>query len=304
MDFVIFKAVLKEEVEKRLGEEYEVRINNIVKNNGLVLAGLTISRNDVNITPTIYIDELFNKYELGGLMLEDAVDHVINVYERNKVGHAIDISFFTDYSKVRNHIVYKLINTEMNRELLEDVPHIPFLDLSIVFCFLISDRNFGEATILIHNAHMRMWHVMTEELYQVAHINTTRLCKWKISDIRSVIEEILETERPYTSNIVNYDDIEYVPMFVLTNEKHVNGAACMLYDNIIQNFAEFIGDDLYILPSSIHDVLLLPKSSEHCYHDELLDIVREVNESEVLPEEVLSNNVYFYSRETGEIEML
>ena len=106
------------------------------------------------------------------------------------------------------------------------------------------------------------------------------------------------TDKQGKNNIVEEVDLkDYVPsdMYVLTNESKLNGAACILYENVLYDFAQKLGADLYILPSSVHEVILLPKLSMF-EKDELVNMVKEVNTEGVAADEVLSDHVYEYNR--------
>ena len=133
MEFTSFKAIVRDEVERRTGNECFVRLNDIIKNNGVKLCGLTVTQGEGNISPTIYLDAYYEAYESGRADLEEIVSEIISVYKSNKPACNIDMEYFLNYEAVRKRIVYKLINTEKNRELLGDIPHIEFHDLSIVF---------------------------------------------------------------------------------------------------------------------------------------------------------------------------
>ena len=93
-----------------------------------------------------------------------------------------------------------------------------------------------------------------------------------------------------------------VPMYVLSNKSKLNGSGCLFYHNLLHNLCEKLECDLYILPSSIHEVILIP-AYDHDSYDELTSMVKEVNSTQLSKEEILSDHVYFYSRETGQISM-
>ena len=166
---------VREEVEKRTGDCYKVRLDDVRKNNGIVLKGLTVTQDDSNISPTIYLNSYYEEYIRGRATLINVVNDVIDTYHRNKVNQSVDMRYFLNYESVKRRIIYKLVNTEKNRELLEDVPHIEFLDLSIIFQCLVTQEEFGRASILIHNVHLKLWDVSVEALYQSAKENINKL---------------------------------------------------------------------------------------------------------------------------------
>lgn len=117
MEFTSFKTLVKEEVQRRAGEAYRVRLNDVVKNNGVVLSGLTVMQDDSNISPTIYLNNYYEAYESGEATLGMVVSDVMDAYNKNKVNRRLDMRYFLNYESIKGRIVLKLINTEKNREL-------------------------------------------------------------------------------------------------------------------------------------------------------------------------------------------
>ena len=209
--------------------------------------------------------------------------------------------YFLNYESVQQRIIYKLVNTEKNRELLEDVPHIEFLDLSIVFQCMVAQEEFGTASILIHNVHMKLWDVSVENLYQAAKENTQRLQEYEIKSMADVLCEIMREEDPemLTEDLAE-EFPDSVPMYVLSNKNRVEGAVCILYPDLVRDFAEAIGSSFYIIPSSVHEVLLLPAGHDG-ESEEIKSMIREINDTQVSTEEILSYSLYFYDREERKI---
>ena len=302
MEFTSFTTLVREEVEKRAGENYTVRINDVRKNNGVVLSGLTMMEDDSNISPTIYLNHYYEDYEDGRTTLTNVVNDVMDHYNRNKVNRSVDMRQFLNYESVKKGIVYKLVNTAKNKELLEDVPHVEFLDLSVVFQYLIQNEHFGTASILIHNAHLKLWDISVEELYQVADANTQKLQGYELRSMMDAIRDLMEIDA-----IGEVADIEYmeehadnVPMYVLSNKNKVGGASCILYDGLLADFATAIGGSFYVIPSSIHEVLLLPADKKD-EQEEIKAMIKEINDTQVRTEEILSDSLYFFDKEEGQL---
>lgn len=293
MEFTNFTTLVQREVEKRAGENYRVKLNDVMKNNGVVLRGITLMQDDSNISPTIYLNPYYDAYENGDTTLGTVIDEVIDTYERNKINRSIDMKFFLNYETVRSRIIFKLVNTEKNRELLRDVPYIPFHDLSIVFQCLVSEERFGNASILIHNVHLQLWKVNARELYECALENTPLLQGYELADMNTVLEEMKALGGIDDEEIEDMQ--QEVPMYVLSNKSRINGASCILYKDILKDFAMVVDKDLYVLPSSIHEVILLPSDGTQ-ESEQLKEMVREINQSQVEKEEVLSDSVYYYRR--------
>ena len=128
------------------------------------------------------------------------------------------------------------------------MPHVDLMDLSIVFQYLLSQEELGIATILIHNIHMKLWDVTTEELYEAAEENTWRLLPYEIKSVMDVLNEILESE---SGEGCREQVPDSVPMHVLSNRCRVEGAACKLYPGLLRELADKAESSIYIIPSSI-----------------------------------------------------
>lgn len=305
MEFTNFTTLVREEVEKRAGESYKVRIHDVRKNNGVILRGLTVMQDDSNISPTIYLNNYYEAYESGEATLVNVVNDVMDTYYRNKVNQSVDMRYFMNYACVKEHIIYKLVNTEKNKELLEDIPHVEFLDLSVVFQCLVAKESFGTASILIHNAHIKLWDIPVMELFRAAKDNTQRILGYEIKGINDVIYEIMQEDEQegfcFDDYIAEFADS--VPMYVLSNKSRVEGAACMIYPDLIKDFAEALGSSLYIIPSSIHELLLIPVTNANEIQD-IKNMIREINDTQVKMEEILSYSLYLFDKEKGKIVRL
>lgn len=300
MEYREFLENVRKEVESRYDSNVSVTLNHVMKNNGTELDGITIMEKDKNIAPTIYINSFYDRYREGG-SLKAVVSEIIRIYNQNKNSININADYFENYENVRKTIVYKLVNYQKNKKLLEDVPYKRVLDLAVVFYCLIEQRKGVSATALIHNEHLRIWNVTEDEIYNDALKNTPVLLAGSIVPMSKILSEIAGTApADNDEKVCEYtgEDI----LYVLTNSSRVNGAACILYDNLLKKFANDVHSDLYILPSSVHEVIIVPKKNAFD-KSELADMVREVNEQGVSQDEILSDNVYEYNRKNGLITM-
>lgn len=300
MEYREFLENVRKEVESRYDSNVSVTLNHVMKNNGTELDGITIMEKDKNIAPTIYINSFYDRYR-EGVSLKAVVSEIIRIYNQNKNSININADYFENYENVRKTIVYKLVNYQKNKKLLEDVPYKRVLDLAVVFYCLIEQRKGVSATALIHNEHLRIWNVTEDEIYNDALKNTPVLLAGSIVPMSKILSEIAGTA-PVDNDekVCEYtgEDI----LYVLTNSSRVNGAACILYDNLLKKFANDVHSDLYILPSSVHEVIIVPKKNAFD-KSELAYMVREVNEQGVSQDEILSDNVYEYNRKNGLITM-
>lgn len=291
MEYKEFVEYIKMNAGYIAGEGGNITINHVIKNNGCEMDGLVIMEKGKDIAPTIYLDSFYELYT-NGENIKNIIRQIEVVYEQNKNNVTFDVNILKHFDTIKDKIVYKVVNYRSNEKLLEQVPHKRILDLAVVFYCLLDNEYGRSATALIYNNNLKNWNVTIDDVYKAALKNTPDLLHSKISSMAALFEKCG----------VNVDGEEvdlkdYVPsdMYVLTNESKLNGAACILYENVLYDFAQKLGADLYILPSSVHEVILLPKLSMF-EKDELVNMVKEVNTEGVAADEVLSDHVYEYNR--------
>lgn len=286
MNYEEFKRKIKEEIKKKTDGGANVQILAIPKNNGLILDGLSIVKKNNFISPTIYLDSFYNSYQ-SGMKIEEIAGEIIEINKQHQYCGSLEPDFYKEYEKVKSTLRCKLINYEKNKKLLERVPHIPFLDLAVVFYCLLEEFGMPYATILIYHNHLEIWNQKLGEILWQAKTNTLAYCGYEFENIYKTMEIGMEGK---------CEGEERVPMYVLTNRLRTYGAACILYEEILEGVGEFFKEDYFILPSSVHEVIAVPVSFARD-KGELKNIVKEVNQTCVDAEEILSDHVYFYKRE-------
>lgn len=291
MEIKEFTEKVCSELERRLGNNYRVERKDETKNNGIIRHGFMVIGRDWNVAPTIYLDTYLDAYK-AGLSFESIIQSLLDICHKEEAKGRIDMNFFRSFEKVRDRICYCLIGKERNRELLEDIPYIEFLDLAICFYYAYHGDAIGDGTILIHNSHMVLWDTCTAELFGLAKRNTRRLFPWTCCSLAEILKRLVkandnaeEEEEPF---------LHGVPLKVLSNEKRIQGSICLLYPGVLDSLAHKEGHNLYIIPSSIHEVILLPNSGKEPDATALKEMIREVNSTQVAPEEILSDNLYYY----------
>ena len=290
--------LITDSVKERLGDGYKITTQDVTKNNGLVLKGLTIKHGTENICPTIYLNSFVDDY-LNNVPLEKIVEHIIHIYQEHKSDY-YDISYFCCFEKIKGKIIYQLINTDKNKDLLKVIPSISYLDLSIIFKVIVDSPNAtGISTITINNSYLEMWNVTVTDIHLLAKENTPRLMPAKIKNIFNIMQELCPGNM---KEIFSFDNA--LPMYVLTNTNCVNGSCCILYPNVLANFADAVDSDIYVLPSSVHETILLTGIPNHLDTSYLKQMVSEVNTTEVSDEEILSDSVYLFSKETHTLSQI
>ena len=187
---------------------------------------------------------------------------------------------------------------EKNKELLSEIPFRHYLDLALIYCVAV-DNDGLHGTVTIHNSHLEAWGLDEEELYLEALKNTPENYKPALNSLKSVVGAVFGLEGAESGEALR-DDFE--SLYVASNETSCNGAAVILYPGFLKVISETVGSDLYLLPSSIHEFILVPACS-NVSPDDLSDMVKNVNFTVVSPEEILSDSVYFYNRSTDKVSI-
>ena len=277
-----FYESLAESVSEVLGSGVIVDLQEITKVN-LSLEGLTIRKQGENIAPTIYLNQYFNQFNDGRAM-DDIVQDIIRVYKNNQPENIMDVfktEDFYDFDKMKEKIVLKVINTERNLDLLEQVPHLDMEGLGLSVVFYVSLMT-GEqsAGILIKNEHLKLWEKTVSDLTSLAEINTNRMHAFTIKSMNEVLSGMFGFEEDLIP--------EDVPaLYVLTDENKTFGASQLYLKDKIREFAEKNNCDVYILPSSVHELLLLRADFPNLEPSYLKEMVCEVNATEVSDEDFL-----------------
>ena len=270
MNYTEFMNAMLCEIRGQVDAQVRTELYTVTKNNGTRRTGVLFKQEDSNLAPTIYLEEFYQKY-LKGQQVPDLADSICSIYQEIRVKKTCDCQNLFDFNHVKEHIVYKLIRRDANEELLKQIPYEPFLDLAVVYYIQIDNTRFGSAAIQIRNEHLRYWRVEKEEIRRLAEKNTPRIYPAQIQ------------------KIVRF-------MYVATNEQCSLGAAVMRYPDFREKVRGMIRGDFYILPSSIHEVILVPESFG-LEPERMQEMVKEINQTGVAPEEVLSDSVYYFDGE-------
>lgn len=296
MSFEEFTENLLNEIRVRAGSVFQVRKHDVTKNNNVKQSGIAVMREGEDIGPCLYLDGFFREYESNGMKFDEIVDEVYRLILRHKDDDVpkVDLSGFLNWETVQWNVYAKLINAEQNREQLGEIPHRIFLDLAVVYYAVVKDQAQEElGTILINREHMEEWGQEEENLYQTAMMNMRAEGEADFATIQTVVKRIMP-------DITFPADCSGVPrdtrMYILTNCHRRFGAAEILDKKTLRMIADQIGDGFIVLPSSLHETIVLPPKEETEYM-RLADMVREVNDTQVDVEERLSYHVYVYSRD-------
>ena len=284
MTYEEFKRMLENEIRKYLPKEYasaEVSFDELRKL-GKTYEAFTVRKHGQHSAVALDVRRLYDEYlqkPIKGWIMPE-IAGLIQGHEEQ----FFNSSKFTEYDYVRNRLFIRLSNADTNSETLQNVPHRNVEDLAVTYHVMVDGPNpDGLYSYMINNSMMEQLGVNEERLFEEAMQNSPKLFPVQMNDIRDVL---------LSGGILPQEAGEN-RMVVMTNQTAVNGAACLLYPGALEEAAKMIGGDFAVLPSSIHEVILLPDNGNIEY-DELQQMVAAINQNVVQPEERLSDHVYKY----------
>jgi len=297
MSFEKFVEWVADDLQRVLGEDYRIESTSVRKNNGVELKALIVKNMNHNAAPVIYMEPLYQAYKKGSSI--NALTKKILVRMKNELPFSMEITERAyDLESVRDRIGYRLISKSKNEELLKDIPWTPWQDLAIVYYLNMGVRDDSQVSTLIYNHQMQRWNLSVDDLYELAKENMPKMCPSVIGRLDHLILGFDKEEE----DIISCNPRLPV-LYVLSNQTNINGASSVLYNGVLKEFADRLDSDLIILPSSVHEVLLL-RYSETVELEMFKNLVRRVNEEDVPAEDVLSDSVYLYIRNEDEVRMI
>ena len=304
MNYEIFKEVVAEKFKSYLPERYqnmELRVESVKKVNRVMDCITLIDHSaEKNISPSIYINNMYDHYvntENLQKVLQDAAESMDKAFlEAPKAG-------ILDMDNARDNIVFQVVNTMQNEDMLRDMPHRDYQDLSIIYRWVVAvDERGIQSTIVRDNLAKQLG--MTEaDLFKCAVENTRRIFPPVVKSMNDVMKEMMMSDGmpPEIADMV----IEEMPadrtMWIISNDRGVNGAGSMLYEDVLHKLAMQLETDLYLLPSSVHECIAVSVDMGDPY--ELAEMVNEINMSQVALEERLSNQVYHYDKDARRLTL-
>lgn len=292
MGYEEFKAVLSDVICRELGRTARVEFRTVHRVNSDSYEGMLIFIGRKKIWPVLPAEELYNQYGEGRIKAQEIMDIVRE--EAKKIPRAIKKFLRTEIEEesVLGKIFAQIVSYDRNREWLRDAPHKRFLDMAVIYYFKIKDAASGKSYIIhICNGEMEKLGVSCGRLEELAWENMGKEQRPVIKDL----EEQLGISAEEKTNGAEGEP----KLYTLSTESRQLGAVYMTHTDILKEFAEKVGDDLYLIPSSTHEVLLLPKQQGEW--NKLSRIVRIINRYGLDSVDFLSNEIYGYDRRSGEV---
>lgn len=296
-----FELELEKVLAERVGTEYSIRFMNVIKNNDTIKRSVNILKDNDKCTANIYIEGYFKAYSQNTMSMDEIVDEIVGIYQNNKGLNDAEsndlMNQLSSYETCKESLFFRLVNMESNGEFLKNKVYLPFNDLAMVLYLRLGCEEEAMCSVAINQNIYDSWNIdiSKEDFFKQVLENTEKQNPCKIKNLFNVMMELLGDE-------ADMNDVES-KMYVLTNTSGINGAIAMMYKGVLKELAEKKNvSELIIIPSSIHESLVIVKDNNDTYKKaDIQAMVNEVNNTQVLPEEVLSYNVYLYTRDNDEI---
>ena len=301
MNFNEFVNEVKDNIKRFLPEAYEnaeVSVMDYQKLN-TTYKGLMVKKEDETITPTINMNQLYKAYQnQPGVTMESVYRRIADVVVEAPI--QVNLKAIMDYDIAKDNLFIRVSSAEANKDMLANVPHQLKEDLAITYHVAVSMDEEGLSSMLIKNDLLKQYGITAEQLHEDAMKSSPRIMSPEVSSMGAIMEELVEKDlfmmSPEEREMLQESIRESGQMpsfFVVTNQQRIDGAGALFYPEVMDNLGELLGQDYFILPSSIHEMLVLPDNGE-VSADELRMMVTEVNATQVAPAERLTNDVYHF----------
>ncbi len=269
----------------------EIELKPVTKNNDTTYWGLVIKAAGSSIAPNIYLEQFFKEYQDGEDM-ERILEKIAAFRIENEAPQNLDMDWIKDFNQCKDKIVPRIISLGLNKGLLEERPHMVIEDLAVTYYIVLDRFNDGTAGIAVTNNLMECWNVTVEDLNSIAVKNLPVMEKSELKSISEVLSGICGEDL----TAMMLDDCG---LYVLSNEHKMYGAAALMDVNMMAHIYEKFDGEFFMIPSSVHEWIVLPKSLGLMDGNSLASMIREVNATQVSPEERLSDHAYIYSIKDG-----
>lgn len=307
MDYEIFKAVVKENFLQYMPEEYrtaEVNIHTVKKVNRTQDV-LSVLGEDSRLFSSIYVDEMYEVYrECGNLDMVLRAAAWKYAQSEDLLGERqMEMPMWIEHFK--DNVIMCLINTEQNRELLTGIPSREFQDLSVIYRLVVKSYPEAIESVIVSDKMAETAGMTEDELFRYAVENTRRMYPVSVTCMGDLFGEIPEgISLPQEAR----EEMEIIKrtaekMWIISNSLGIYGATSMLYEENLHQLAEKLGENLFILPSSINEVIAIPEEMAEKDMTHMVETVQSVNMGNVELEERLSNSVYHYDRNARKVTL-
>ena len=297
MDFREFTNRLEQDLKVTLAATApgsRVSQGHVDKMQGQSYEAIQVMPPDSNVAMSINANQLYGMLQDTGdydAVLKQAMDMAKSGLDQMP---AVDVADLTDYSKAKQLLCVEVVGTEANQDMLSKVPHQEMEDMSMIYRLQLSESERGTSSVLVNHELLKQFGVSQEQLHQDALENSEKLRPPVMKTMAAVMAEMMGMPEDAMADMAP-------PLYVVTNESKVNGAAVMFYPDFMDQAAKQMESSFFILPSSVHEMLILPDEGANL--SDLKAMVMSVNETEVSPEDKLTDQVYHYDAEARTFEL-
>lgn len=308
MTYQEFREIVKVQIRHFLPQKLadaDIRIQEVTKNNHVKLYGLVIKGQEDRIVPTLYLEPYYEKYR-DEMDMGSILSSLVAQYEKGKEKGSNLLPFSVeDYEQVKDKL-YLTILSQDNQEYLKETVHqdIPETDLTSVVRVLCGEKEEqGIGSFALKESLLAIWGQAKEEVYGQALTNTERLFPAELLTMQEVIRSLVSPSDVMGQKEENSSrDLLPYEQYVLSNTEKFHGATAILYPGLLQEIGEATKSNFFLLPSSLHEVILMKDNGEMSA-EELQRMVMQINRTEVAPQEVLSDEVYCYDYREQKLTM-
>ena len=289
MEYKDFLEEVKNNIKDYLPDSFKdatVDIQKVKKNNGVELNGLTVRKTGQKISPVLYLDQYYRNLQQGLTNIQDICKNVAEGIIQNQ--RSFDVNDILDPEKIKDRVTFSVIGAKNNISMLQDMPHRIKDDMAMVYRIIVNQENQEVGSVKISDQLAESLNLNEKDLYNMAMENTPKLFPAQFQSMFDVLKKMMpEMAEMMEPNI--FED----SMYVLSNEQNIDGASALFYPGVQEEIYKHMGKEYYVLPSSIHETIIVPKNAS-MNATELKNMVMEINGKEVSPDEVLTDSVYEY----------
>ena len=287
-------------IKEHLPKEFqtaEIIMQEQSKNNDMRIHTMSLRHSDMNSCPLMGLEDYYELYQ-NGTEIEDTFRLIGKNYltAMNNVNFQQDMDVSYEYMK--DKLFLNVVNADKNQKMLASVPHQRIEDLAVLYRCVVHSSGDHTGSILVNNKLLDGWGISKEALHEQAVQNMDRLFTPEFHSMEYTIAEIMGA--PYTETEAV---LKASSMFVLTNNKGYYGASYLCNPEILQQISEKMDGDYLILPSSVHEIIIL-REKEDMDINELKEMVESINQTEVSQTEYLSDNVYHYDSQNQTLSII
>lgn len=280
-------------------EIFRINIEQITKNNGTFCMGLTFQTDAINISPVIYLEPYYKSYTNGRVFANVLYD-IAETYENYKPKKNFDVNSITNFDIAKEYINCRLVNFELNKQELENRPYKKLEDLAITYHLEFETMENGAATVAINNKLLERYGITTDELDALARENMKKLSPPFFQNMETLLLERMLEEVILSLDIDENEATELIKnsyqgtqsMYVVSNKQKMYGASAILDHDIMDMIADKFGEKFYVIPSSIHECLVIPFDGNIEQYKKYEQMVKDVNDTQVERNEILSYKMY------------